>query len=363
MILSAFDRKDSPWVWAQFASGPGVKKRYRRLAIRKDDPDRERKVRAALHQLEGVLLSEDAGGGVPGSSANWEWVSDWIFSRWQGSTAKTYAKQWEALREWLEWAHIPGPAMLTREMLFDYLHYRTAQKKFRSGLLITKNTAVGEIKTLAQILEEAVRRGLISANPARRLGVTREETADKAEISADEEKRIRCALRAGPVWMRLSFHVGISTGLRLRETALEARAVRWDDQQISIANPKGGKRRGFSIPLYPSIRPDLEEMRRSGREVLFEFPDVPSVEWRKFFDGLGMPHVSFHCTRVTFITRGLRAGIPENVMMKMVNHGSTLISRIYQRWTHADVMRYASLLAGPSAPAARGRSPRAKRSP
>jgi hypothetical protein len=359
MILSAFERKDSPWVWAQFAEGPGERKKYRRLAVRKDDPDRARKVRAALHQIEGVMLAEREEGVF--SREGWGWVPAWISSRWRGSTCETYLAQWAALADWLKWARIDGPGDLSRERCYDFIHYRTAMRKARSGLLISKNTAIGELKTLAQILDEARRRGLIGENPARRLGLTRDDPAEKPEITAEEEKTIRGELARWPRWMAMSFHVAISTGLRLMETNIQAGAVRWQDDQILIEAPKGGRRRGFSIPIYDAIRGDLERMQREKSAALFEWGSpVPSVEFRRFFDSIGMHHLCFHCTRVTFITRGLRVGIPENVMMRMVNHGSTLISRIYQRWTDDDVRRYSGLLSRGSN-AARVQNPGATR--
>jgi integrase len=71
------------------------------------------------------------------------------------------------------------------------------------------------------------------------------------------------------------------------------------------------------------------------------------VIWREFFDELGMREICFHCTRVTFITWCHRQGIPENVIMKLVNHASTEIHRIYQRLNVVDVQAWRDRVADP----------------
>lgn len=44
-----------------------------------------------------------------------------------------------------------------------------------------------------------------------------------------------------------------------------------------------------------------------------------------------MPHLSFHSTRVTVVTRLARAGVQERVAMRYVGHASATIHRIYTR--------------------------------
>ena len=46
---------------------------------------------------------------------------------------------------------------------------------------------------------------------------------------------------------------------------------------------------------------------------------------------------SSHCTRVNFVTREAKQGVPQSKMMKLVNHASEEIHRVYQRLVVADV--------------------------
>ncbi len=59
MIISSFERSDSPFVSAQFRSRTEEAKRIVRTRIRKDDPDKARKIALMLDQLERELLLGD----------------------------------------------------------------------------------------------------------------------------------------------------------------------------------------------------------------------------------------------------------------------------------------------------------------
>ena len=76
--------------------------------------------------------------------------------------------------------------------------------------------------------------------------------------------------------------------------------------------------------------------------------------WWRFFkqnDELNLPHLTFHCTRVTFVTRGAKQGVPQSKMMKLVNHASEEIHRVYQRLVVADVREELNAIKFPAAAA------------
>ena len=80
--------------------------------------------------------------------------------------------------------------------------------------------------------------------------------------------------------------------------------------------------------------------------------EKPSKMWWRFFkqnDELNLPHLTFHCTRVTFITRGAKQGVPQSPMMKLVNHASEEIHRVYQRLVVADVREKLNAIKLPTA--------------
>jgi site-specific recombinase XerD len=366
MILSFYERKDSPFVWVQYALHPGDPKRYEKTPIRKDETHKRQKKARYRAQLEEQLLAE-AEAGEPGTrnENGWSWVLPWIGVRYQGRTAQVYRAQWRWLREYLEEHEIAAPLLLEREHCYRYVTWRTGAQKQKSGRSILgalrdskprspkKNTAIGELKFLAQVMDEAkVRRLYRADNPARKLGLEKEKTIAKPEISNDELSSIFAALETRPAWMSRSFNLALRTGLRSAETRLVRSQVDWPNKLLRIENPKGG--RAFSIPIYSSIEPLIRKWWEGGDEAFWEPPEgtLSGLSWTKFFREIGLGHLCFHCTRVTFISRGARAGIPEGMMMKLVNHASEEVHRIYQRLPPGDAARLVETIPIPDAPGA-----------
>lgn len=61
-----------------------------------------------------------------------------------------------------------------------------------------------------------------------------------------------------------------------------------------------------------------------------------------------MPHLCFHCTRVTVITKMARAGVPMAVAMAYVLHSSSLVHKIYQRLGIADLGSAVAAISSPT---------------
>lgn len=352
MILSTYERKDSLWVWIQFTDPRTGLRKMQRTDVRKDDPDKIKKTALAKNKMEAKMLE-----GAPreaGPGGGWGWPQEYLLQRYRARarTLQVYRTQWKWLEQFFAEARIGSPASLTREDCYAYLDWRTNQVKPASGRSPGINTACSELKLLGLIMGEAMKRGMVLQNVAAKLGIERAETGVKPEITREEEAAIRAALAKEPEWMRRSFALAIGTGMRFSETRLHRTQVRWSDEMIILEKPKGGKARAFAIPIYPAVRPLLEEWRAEGTPYLWNLPPktLVGLELNRFFKPFvrqfEKPGLCFHCTRVTFVTRGMRAGIPESVMCRMVNHGSTLVNRIYQRWTSEDVRRYAALIPG-----------------
>ncbi len=362
MILSSYERKDSPWVWLQYSDEKGIK-RLEKSAVRKDDPDKERKVQLALNRIQARILTHEPQ--AYDDSAAWRWVPGYIATRY-GAKLKTleqYKIRWHNLEQYFDDAEVLTPAALEREHCFAYVEWRTSQVKEKSGKSPGINTALSELKLLGLIMDEAVARGIALANPARKLKIEREEVIPKPEMTDEEIGQIYAALENEPEWMRRSFHISLHTGLRFGDTPITRHQIRWQDRSILIEKPKGGRRREFAIPLYPSIEAMLREFWDGRQPALWALPPkqraLTGLMWSKFFRRIGLPHLCFHCTRVTFISRGARpaeaggAGIPESIMMKLVNHASKEVHRIYQRLVPTDALRLGASIPIPSGASAK----------
>lgn len=56
-----------------------------------------------------------------------------------------------------------------------------------------------------------------------------------------------------------------------------------------------------------------------------------SKRWCKFFDRIGLPHITFHSARVRATTKLMEAGVDQRIAMDFIDHSSELVHRIYVR--------------------------------
>lgn len=233
------------------------------------------------------------------------------------------------------------PMAVRYEHAEAYLRWREAQKR-HAGKPICHNTAVIEAKMMKTVLAEACLRGFVDRNPWDGFRPRKDDTEEKPEITAAESARIGRALESAPPWMRRSWQIAMATGCRLRETRIEIRRqINFEEGTIWFPSPKGGRRKAYAIPLPRTLRPALEEWAAAGDRWTLDFPPCPSKDWRFFLNDLGLPHLCFHCTRVTFISKLARSNVPLAVAMRLVNHASKTIHRIYQRINLDDLRRWA----------------------
>jgi len=311
---------------------------------------------------------EESAKDSPREETGWGWVPAWLNTgRISPLTASARALHWRHIRDFLLENEILSPTAVRHLHAQEYIAKRTATKR-HNGKLISRNTAIMELKTFKSVLTEAVNRGIIEAPPFSRVKLQRDAPAEKPEITADEQSIIEAALDREPAWMQRSWLIAMSTGCRLRETRIELRNV--SGTTISFPSPKGGRKKAYAVPIPASLVPLFAEMRRKRQKITLEFPFQPSRQWGLFFQRLGLSHLCFHCTRVTFITRLARAGAPLSTAMRLVNHASTAVHRIYQRVQLHDLEGWADKIAPapppPTSPrphAASARNPRAKSSP
>jgi integrase len=188
---------------------------------------------------------------------------------------------------------------------------------------------------------EALKRGWCETNPCAKLGIKKDDPDEKPEITPAEEDDIREALPAFVAQnpeayghMVNSFEIAIHQGCRLRETQVLLTDI--DTGRKTITFRAKGKK-VFATQLHPKLIPLVNGLHASGEKVTCKVPMLASKHWRDFFDQLDLSHLSFHCTRVTVVTRLARAGVPISQAMSFVGHASRLIHRIYTRLQPGDL--------------------------
>ena len=221
--------------------------------------------------------------------------------------------------------------------------------KRKKKKLVKLNTALHDLKVLRIVMNQAVKLGLSQVNPCMRLGVQKEETKEKPELTDADILLIRIALKEESEWMQVAFEIAVNTGCRLSETRIKISNIDFEKDTILFESPKGGKSRAFTTPLPSAIKPLLLKIKDRGDAYTLALPQVPGKDWWRFFKKLNRSELCFHSTRVTFVTRLARAGVPQPIAMRLVNHSSVLVHKIYQRLGVEDVREYQHLVQIPAA--------------
>ena len=330
-------RKTRSPFWYVVYFDASQKEVHRSTGLRADDPNDTAKAKALRAELE---AKEHQRAPVM-NSGGWDaWVLKYLERHCQTErTLERYVGSWKWLSLWLQTHRLHSPRAITYRNALEYVDWRTTFKK-RSGKTVSRNTAIMELKLLAMIMGEAVRLGHIDANPLVGLNLKREKSARKPELTDKEIREIRKALEDEPKWMGVAFEIALHTGCRLREARLPINCIDFREEKITFPAPKGGEDRAFSIPMPSALRSLFKRLQRAKRKFTVEFPFQPSRRWQQFFIKIKKPHLCFHCLRVTYVNRLRRAGVPREVAMRLVNHSSELIHKIYQREKVEDVAQW-----------------------
>ena len=238
----------------------------------------------------------------------------------------TYLRSWNILSAWLRGEQIFHPAQLT---------YQACQDFFTRQLQVYRGSSVRLQKALLSlVVKEAMRRGYTLHNPVALVRIQWAPPRQKLEITEAHLERILFELKACPQWMQDSFAVALHTGCRWGETCFDVRADYQEDRRLlTFPRPKGGVSRAYTVPVNDHLHALIMDWRGRGRQWSVECPETqPAWRWSAFFKDIGLGQYCFHCLRVTYVSRGARAGVPENVMRMLVNHAGPTVHRIYQRY-------------------------------
>ena len=336
-MASIYRKEKSPFWFIQFIDADGTR-RNKSTGLRADDPAETVKARTLRAQMEAKELNRTAG---EISGGGWEsWVPQYLERHCKSQrTLECYTGHWSWLSFWLQEKHYHTPRAITYRNALEYIDWRTTYKK-KTGKTVARNTAIMELRLFAMLLGEAVRLGHADANPLVSLKVRQDKPAKKPELTDAEISEIREALKSEKEWMQTAFDISLHTGCRLRETRIPLDCIDLAENKITFPSPKSGEARAFSVPMPTALRSLLEDIRKAGKKFTVEFPFQPSRRLREFFVKIKMPHVCFHCLRVTYVNRLRRAGVPREAAMRLVNHSSQLVHQIYQREKVEDVVKW-----------------------
>lgn len=339
-MASCFQRKDSPFFWIRFKT-PDGRWKQRSSGVRTDAPGALRKV----HQMVVEETAREAMRETEGASAMFRhWVPGWIDYRYKNERSRVRClNAWAHWSVFLEERRLAHPAEMTYAVAHEFMRWRTNPPKGAARRVAAWNTSVVEVRFMGAVMQEALRRGWIAVNPFASLGLSKRASKEKRAITREEEERIFEALKRkkGAPWMWEAFLVAMRQGCRMREVAVPMEQVD-EKAMVIVFNAKGGKK--HAAPLHKDLLPLVRKARREKRNVLVRLPRQPSPKWGKFFSGMGMDDLCFHCTRVTVVTRLCEAGFSESQTMAYVGHASASVHAIYRKMRPTAVAALGSAL-------------------
>jgi hypothetical protein len=296
---------------------------------------------------------------IPRSSHNdkWQvWVRAWLESHYADSakTRDRYLTAWRSIEAILNELGIEFPARLDHNAVMQFIDLRRTSRRGKpkkSKRPIAPGTISTDIKVLRIVMDEAVRRKFATSNPCLRLRLSRKPLRDIHEITIEEEKTIRECLVTSPEWMRISFEIAISQGCRFSETRIDLKRdldLNAKPSPTVIIRGKGGV--VYQTTLSPRLVPLMKHLVERGDKITWNLPPLELLQcgrnWTRFFRKKArLPHIWFHCTRGTAITRTHRAGVSFPKAMRFFSHANSLVHFIYTRLGVEDVSEVADALA------------------
>jgi len=335
-MASLYTRPNSPY-WFLKRKLPGGKWVGASTGLRAESEVETAK--AEILRAEATLSEALVGGGSAEAKheKGWGWVDGWLRLHCKTpATLENYSCSWRHIIHWLALNNLSHPEQIKFAHGQEFITWRMGRKARHR--VCNKNTALKDMKVLKMVLIHAARLGMIVANPIGALGITKDRPRRKAEITDAQFNRCLELLEIEPEWMQLSFHIAMHTGCRLRDSALPLENINFERNTITFGKPKGGEARAFTRPLPPALVPILKPLR--ARRVTHEVPAHASRGFARFFKRAGANGVTFHCLRVSYVTRLHRAGVPLSAAMRLVNHSSEVVHEVYNRLGVDDVMPY-----------------------
>ena len=335
-MASLYPRKNSPYWWIRFKDAQG-KWQSKSTPYRRDNPQETKIARARC----ATNTAEELTARRASTSDKWStWVPNYFQTTCKNpSTRQGYEQSWLWLNSYLEEKGIATPEQLTYQYAFDFIEWRIARGGKKTK--IKQSTALRDLKVLRLLMSHAVRAGMAAANPCLRMGVSREAPKEKEEFTDEQIEKIYAKLPTKEKdWRYVAFRIALETGCRLSETQIDFKHVDFKRKTIQFVYEHGGK--PYSVPLPDSLIPLLKKLKASKAHYTVDLPDNASTQFSNFLRRIGLKSHSFHCSRVTFITRLARAGVPLREAMKLVDHSSELVHKIYSRLSVEDVKPYAN---------------------
>ena len=337
-MASVFKRKDSPFWWIRQKDIAG-KWGGKSTKYRVGSPVETKRARSEASEL----TSNELGRVAIADPEMWDrWAPGFFKTHCTSpATRKGYLQSWSWIMSYLADRGVVCPRMLAYKDAFDYIGWRCARGA-------QKSTALRDLKVLRLVMRHAVRLGLASGNPCDRMGVERPAPKVKAELTDEQIGIIYDRIKHEHPWMLVAFSICLYTGCRVSEANLDMIEFDFDRGVMTFINPKGGVKRAFTTLVPARLQTVIDGATKKHARDTLTPPKTASQLFGKFFRKIGLKGVTIHCTRVTYISRLARSGVPERIARLAVNHSSEVVHRTYQRLGIDDLRQLEGAILFPS---------------
>ena len=290
-----------------------------------------------------------------------EWVPDYICAHYKNPRTLLRSRYfWSTVHVFLHEQGIRAPCEVTYSHAQRYLDWR----KGAGGENASHNTARAELKFLSFLMSEAIRRGLAEMNGLALARVPMTPPKEKREITSAEITAARKALRDQPGWMATAFELQLHLGCRFSETRIPMDRIDLKGKTIQIRDSKrqeGDPRKWFSAPINDQLAAFLKGITPHAGHTLPEIERTMNRDFNRVL-GRSAEGLTSHCLRVSFISRLHRAGLSESEAMRLVNHSTRMVHRLYSKLNVEDARRAMERVPLPPPPPPKKRAPSARSS-
>ena len=311
------------------------------LKLRVDDA----KATAAALKIAAKKSKEEATVGPCKGDNFTDWVPAYIENHYRKTkTRQRSVHLWSNLSGWLLSQKIRHPRELRHDHAKEYMAWRK-----NAGA--SHNTARAEVKFLSFLMKEAIRKRIAERNVLGGEIIAKVPPKEKTELDDNAIYAARVKFREvrhEERWCRVCFEILINLGCRFNEARIAKENIDFKNLTILLKDSKrddDDPRKFFTVPMS---------------QMLADF--LGKIEW---YDGYTLPVVvggpdefrnnhanrkfnrilkracgaTSHSCRVTFITRCHRAGLSESETMRLVNHTTDLVHRIYSKLNVEDARK------------------------
>ena len=294
--------------------------------FRHDDPVQTRAAQRLCH----AACKEEAEVAPLPDGEFGDWVPSYLAEHYKrDQSLHRYEAAWLRLSEWLKIHNLRHPRQILYVHVDEYMRWRKEKGA-------SQNTARLEIKFFSFIIREAMRRDYCEKNPFALANIPRQPSAEKPDLQDESLRAARAAFAKRPAWMRTVFEICSHIGCRFSESSLPMSRVDFDEKLIWIEDSKrddGDPKKTYAVPMPESLIAYLLTLKGQDRTV-----PVLSRDMNRCFNIVlkEATGATSHSLRVSFISRCHRAGLSEAQAMRLVNHSTRMVHRIYSRLSLAD---------------------------